>query len=133
MMHVVKTMTTATAMLALLMAGSTQAQSADGPPAYLVKDMGTYLAAYKAEMAEGGTTLYAAGQSEDAKDMKAACASATTALKDYTKARDDTTAMIAELNKAGDAADADDLTTSLADMTSLVNDSQATAERTCKV
>lgn len=132
MRQAVKTMA-AMAVVAMMMAGGTQAQNADGPPAYLVKDMDTYVAAYKAEMAEGGTTLYAAGQSEDAKDMKAACASATTALRDYTNARDDTTAMIAELNKAGDTADANSLGESLPDITSLVNDSQATADRTCKV
>ena len=132
MSQAVKTTAATMAIVALMIAGGTQAQSADGPPAYLVKDMDTYVASYKAEMAEGSTTLYAAGQSEDAKDMKAACASATTALSDYTKARDDTTAMIAELNKAGDAADADSLSESLTDITSLVNDSQATADRTCK-
>ena len=118
---------------AMMMANGTQAQSDDGPQAYLVKDMDTYMTSYKAEMAEGRTMLDAAGQSEDAKDLKSACASAGTALSDYTKARDATTAMIAELNKAGDSADADGLSQSLPDLTSLVNDSQATSDRTCKV
>ena len=124
--------TAATAILALVLAGATHAQTADGPPAYLVKDMTAYSDSYKAEMDEGGKAIQAAGVSEDAKDMAAACASARTALGDYTKALDSTNAMIEELNKAGDSADAGDMATALPDLTSLVNDSQATADRTCK-
>ena len=131
-----RSMTIMAAAATLLLTGTAHAQtpdpSNDGPPAYLVKDMTDYSASYKAEMAEGGQAMQAAGVSENAKDIPAACTSARTALGDYTKAHDSTVAMIAELNKAGDSADADDMANALPDLTTLVNDSQATVDRTCK-